>query len=175
MLKRMVLIGKCEGIDFYQYSPTLFRPYFMDYPKQDHPPYESRVVHRVRMMMEYLRGGYSVIYMVRNDHILGHLVVARGGRRLKVSTKKDIVIGPIFVSPHLRGKGIGTIGIRAVLKELGLQYRFAYEFIKDNNAASIRTVEKNGYHFVGRVKESGLMKNLIPAVDGDYVVYRFEA
>ena len=171
----MVLMGKFEGIDFYQYSPTLLHPYFMDYPRQDHPPYESRVVHKVRMMLEYLRGGYTVIYMVRNGNVLGHLVVARGGRRLKISTREDIVIGPIFVTPEQRGKGLGTIGIRTVLKELGLQYRYAYEFIKDDNAASIRTVEKNGYCLVGRVKESGLLKNLVAATDGDYVVYRFEA
>lgn len=171
----MIPLGEYEGIEFYRYSPTLFQPYFADYPVQDHPPYETHVAHRVRMMLEYLRGGYSVIYMAKNGKVLGHLVVARGGRRLKISSQEDIVIGPIFVSPDLRGKGIGTIGIRAVLKEIGLQYRYAYEFIKDDNTASIRTVEKSGYVFVERAKESGPMKNIVVSQYGDYLIYRYKA
>lgn len=174
-MKKMHLLIQLEGIDFYKYSPTLFQPYYMDYPKKEHPPYANRMIHKVRMMLEYLRGGYQVIYMVRNHKILGHIVVARGGRRLKVSTSDDIVLGPIFVTPDCRGEGIGSFGIRVVLKEIGLQYRYAFEFIKYDNIASIRTVEKNGYIPLGRVKEVGLLKNLVPASDGDFVVYRFEA
>lgn len=169
----MILLGKFEGIDFYRYSPTLFQPYFVDYPAQEQPPYASRPVHKIRMMLEYLRGGYQVIYMARGNRILGHIVVARGGRRLKISTPEDIVIGPIFVSPALRGQGIGTIGIRTVLKKLGLQYRCAYEFIAAENTASIRTVEKNGYVLAGRVKESGFLRNLVESEDGNLLVYRF--
>jgi GNAT superfamily N-acetyltransferase len=172
--KRMQFLGEFDGIDFYRYSPALLRPYYMAYPKQDHPPYEKRGVHQIRMLLEYLRGGYHVIYMVREGEILGHLVVARGGRRLAVSTPEDIVVGPIFVSPSLRGQGIGTIGIRVVLNELGLKYRYAYEFIRQDNIASIRTVEKNGYVFVERAREQGLMKNLVSCPDGDFVVYCYE-
>ena len=170
----MYFLGEYDGIEFYRYSPTLFRPYYTDYPKKDHPPYERRAIHQIRMMTEYLRGGYQVIYMVRGGEVLGHLVVARGGRRLAVSTPEDIVVGPIFVAPRLRGQGLGTIGIRVVLNALGLKYRYAYEFIKHDNIASIRTVEKNGYVFVERARESGPMKNLIACPDGDFVVYRYE-
>ena len=171
----MFPLGRFEGIDFYRYSPNLLHPYYTDYPLQDHPSYERRLVHKMRMLLEYFRGGYEVIYMVRGQRILGHIVVARGGRRLKISTGDDIVLGPIFVSPECRGEGIGTAGIRVVLKELGLQYRYAYEFIRHDNMASIRTAEKNGYVPVGRLKEVGLLKNLIPSSDGEFVAYRFEA
>lgn len=173
--KRMSFLGKFEGLEFYRYSPALFSPYYTDYPQQDHPPYERRVVHQIRMMLEYLRGGYSVFYIACQGVILGHLVVARGGRRLAVSTPEDIVIGPVFVSPSQRGNGLGTTGIRVVLEELGLKYRYAYEFIKHDNIASIRTVEKNGYVFVERARERGLMKNMITSPNGDYVIYRYEA
>ena len=171
--KKMIPLGQFEGIDFYRYTPTLLQPYFMDYPKQEQPPYTRRVIHKVRMMLEYLRGGYQVVYMIRDHNILGHIVVAPGGRRLKISTPEDIVIGPIWVSPTLRGQGIGTIGIRTVLKKLGLQYRYAYEFIAADNTASIRTVEKNGYVLACRVKESGILRNLVESPEGDFLVYRF--
>ena len=117
-------------------------PYYTDYPKEDHPQYESHLLHKIRMMTEFFRGGYRVYYIVSGVKIVGHLVVANGGRRLKLSKKEDVVIGPVFISPAMRGKGIGTIGIRIVLNELNLQYNYAYEFIADNNIASIRTVEK---------------------------------
>lgn len=171
--KRLRFAGKYDDIDFYEYSPSLFQAYFTDYPKEDHPHYENRLVHKIRMMTEYLRGGYKVFYMVSDGTVLGHMVVAKGGRRLKISKKDDIVVGPVFISPSLRGQGIGTRGIRVVLNELILDYTYAYEFIADDNTASIRTVEKNGYIFVGRVKESGPMKNLIECADGNYLVYRY--
>lgn len=140
--KRVTFLGRYSDVDFYRYTPSLFKPYYMDYPAEDHPNYEGRLVHKIRMMMEYLRGGYEVIYMVVDGKVVGHLVIANGGRRLAISEKEDIVLGPIFVSPDWRGKGIGTIGIRTVLHDLDIPYRYAYEFIKDGNIASIRTVEK---------------------------------
>lgn len=169
----MKFVGTYLNIDFYNYSPSLIRPYYMDYPQENHPHYEKHLAHKIRMVLEYIRGGYSVYYMASDSEIVGHIVVASGGRRLKVSTKKDIVVGPIFISPSLRGKGIGTIGISVILNELDLQYKYAYEFIAEDNIASIRTVEKNGYSFVGRAKEVGLLKNLVEADNGDYVVYRY--
>lgn len=171
--KRMNYVGTYSNIDFYKYTPTIFHPYYMAYPQENHPHYEKHLAHKIRMMLEYIRGGYSVYYMVYNDELVGHLVVATGGRRLKVSTKKDIVIGPIFISPSVRGMGIGTIGISVVLNELGLQYKYAYEFIADDNIASIRTVEKNGYVCVGRAKEVGLLKTLVESDNGNYVVYKY--
>lgn len=62
-----------------------------------------------------------------------------------------------------------------MLNELGLDYRYAYEFIIDNNIASIKTVEKNGYILVGRAKEFGIMRNLVSCSDGDYLIYRYSA
>lgn len=171
--KRMRFVGNFDDIDFYEYSPSLFSPYYMDYPQENHPHYEKHLAHKIRMMLEKIRGGYRVFYMFSDGCVVGHIVVANGGRRLKVSTKSDIVVGPIFISPSVRGNGIGTIGIRVVLNELNLEYSYAYEFIAQDNIASIRTVEKNGYEFLMKAKEQGLMKNLVECEDGDFVVYRY--
>lgn len=171
--KRMFYLGEYGKLDFYRYKPSLTRPYFSDYPKAAHPPYEKRWVHKIRMMTEYLRGGYDVFYIVRDNDVLGHIVVAPGGRRVKLSKKDDIVVGPIYISPSERGKGVGTAAIRVVLDELGLKYSYAYEFIAADNVASLRTAEKNGYILVGRAKERGVMKNLVESPNGDYLIYRY--
>ena len=58
------------------------------------------------MITEYLRGGYRVFYLELDGTIVGHIVMARGGRRLKNEQKSDIILGPIFISPSFRGKGL---------------------------------------------------------------------
>lgn len=146
----------------------------MKYPDENHPPYERRLTHKIRMMFEYLRGGgYSVFYIVLDGDVAGHIVVARGGRRLAVSKEEDVVLGPIFISPNVRGRGLGTAAIQVILNELNLEYNYAYEFIKDGNIASIRTAEKNGYQFIGRAKESGIMRRLVMHSDGSWLIYRY--
>lgn len=40
--------------------------------------------------------------MALNGDIVGHIVVAKGGRRLKTSTKNDIVLSPAFISLNAR-------------------------------------------------------------------------
>lgn len=173
--KKLKFVKMVGDLRFYEYAPSLFEPYYFNYPKEDHPLYEKRLVHKIRMMLEFLQGGYRVFYMVKELEIVGHIVVTNGGRRLTVSKKEDIVLGPIFISPRFRGQGLGTIGINAVLNQLNLDYQYAYEFIKNNNIASIRTVEKNGYIFICYAKEKGLLKKLVPCSDGDFSIYQYSS
>lgn len=170
---RMKKIGLYDGIEVYKYTPSLFMPYYNDYPKADHPPYERRFAHKVRMMLEYIRGGFNVYYFKINNTFVGHIVVSCGGRRLTISDKKDIVLGPIFVAPRYRNQGIGTVAIEIVLKRINLNYRFAYEFIVADNEASVKTVKKNGYEFVCHAREKGLLRTLVQSPNGRYVVYRY--
>lgn len=62
-----------------------------------------------------IRGGYKVYYLVIDGHIVGYSVVTPGGRRLKMSTKDDIVIGPYYIAPKYRGRGYATKMIQMTL------------------------------------------------------------
>ena len=57
-----------------------------------------KMVRRVRFLLEYLQvGHYLVYYLADQDDVVGHCVVVPGGRRLRFTTIKDIVLGPYYI------------------------------------------------------------------------------
>ena len=170
-LKRL---GEWVGVEFLQYQPGIFRLYAPVYGSEERPYYYSRIIHRIRMIRELFFAHYVVVYMRKAGEIVGHLVVSRGGTRIAASTPEDIVLGPIWIVPSQRGQGLASTGIHAVLHELGFSYRYAFEFIEEENIASIRTVEKNGYRLIERCREFGCLKTLRPAANGKYLLYRYD-
>lgn len=112
--------------------------------------------------------------MMKDKKIIGHLVVGRGGSRIEMSTKDDIVIGPIWVVPKSRSFGYASQGISFVLNDMDIAYEFAYEYIEKDNTPSIRTVQKNGFDFVGECDEFGIFKIIRQSEDGHLNVYRFK-
>ena len=168
-------LKQLDDIEYYSYVPTLLRPYENCYPVGQEPNYWKRPVHRIRMFLEYFKTRYQVIYMRTGNETLGHLVVARGGFRLAVSTKEDIVIGPVWVAPQCRNLGLATKGISAVLHGLDITFRYAYEFIDKGNLPSIATVRKNGFSCLFQAEESGLLKIVREADHGRYLVFRYSS
>ena len=162
-----------DGIEYYRFSPSLFKQYEACYSPEETPHYWKRPIHRVRMLIEYLKTNYNVIYMQSDGVTVGHLVVARGGLRLVVSTAADIVIGPIWVPPRCRNRGYASKGIAAVLHGLDIPYRHAYEFIDVNNAPSIATVQKNGFSLCFWAKEVGPLKRVVESEGGTWLVFRY--
>lgn len=173
-MKHLQLIKEIDGIKYLLYRPSLFKLYYSCYTREDKPPYFSRFVHRIRMIRELLKSNYKVIYLLCNNEIVGHLVFSKGGSRIAMSTKRDIVIGPIWVVPHKRSCGYASKGINFILNEMELDYHYAYEYIEKDNIPSIRTVEKNGFCFVGKCSEFGLLKTIRPCSNGHLNLYRIK-
>ncbi|MBR6027690.1 MAG: GNAT family N-acetyltransferase [Clostridia bacterium] len=172
MTSDLTFIREVDSLRYYRYEPRLFRWYHAGYPEYAAPT----ASHQARMLIEYLQGGFHVIYMAdATDEVLGYLVVAPGGRRLTCSAKEDIVLGPIWIRPSKRGQGLGTRGIHAVLHDLGETYRDAWEYIKTDNIASIRSVEKNGFTLMGHGVEKGPLRRVYPADEGADLIYRYHA
>ena len=173
-MNKLSFLKEVNGISFYSYKPSFGNIYYPCYKSEDVPPYFSRKIHKLRMLRELYKSKYQVIYMMRNDAVVGHLVVGRGGSRIAMSTKKDIVIGPIWVVPGQRSLGYASRGIHFVLHEMGIDYDYAYEYIENVNVPSIRTVQKNGFEFVDSCGEYGLFKTIRPCVGGHLNVYRIK-
>lgn len=172
-MKKCAFICEKDGIGYFLYKPNIFRIYAKCYSRDEKPPYFSRVIHHIRMIRELLFAHYVVIYLKKEDHIVGHLVVGRGGTRIAMSNKNDIVIGPIWIVPSERGNGIASKAIYHVLHSLGFDYVYAYEYIDRSNIASIRTVEKNGFEFVSNCTECGVMRTIKESDFGSTLVYRY--
>ena len=173
-MNKLSFLKEEDEISFYSYKPSFVNVYYPCYKAEDVPPYFSRKIHKIRMLRELYKSKYQVIYMMKNDSVVGHLVVGRGGSRIAMSTKNDIVIGPIWVIPSQRSHGYASKGIHFILHEMGLDYEYAYEYIEKVNTPSIRTVQKNGFEFIDRCDEYGLFKTIRPCVDGHLNVYRIK-
>lgn len=113
-------------------------------------------------------------YLAVDDTIVGHCVVTPGGRRLKMSTKEDIVLGPYFVDFRYRGKGYAKVIVRMTLEYCTYKYKLAFDWINEHNIPSIKTSENLGMKEVGRLYIKGLMRNLIEDPNGDNRIYRYE-
>ena len=171
-MKRVNYINNVEDIDYFCFCPTILKLYDNCYERVNEPNYVHRIIHKIRMIIQQLMGGYKVYYMYIDKKVVGHLVVAPGGSRLPQSSRKDIVIGPIWISPDQRGKGLGTKGIAAVLNNLNIPYEYAYEYIATDNIASIRSVEKNNFELLGFAKETGLLRKISLSENGESLNYR---
>ncbi len=115
--------------------------------------------HKCRMFIDLLLRCYIYCYYIYYDNkICGHVVVCRGGGRMKFCCKKDIIIGPIWVIPRYRGLGLATLSINIILNNIKLEYLNAYEIIYHENIASIKVAKKNNFVFVGNgVKKYSLI------------------
>lgn len=172
MKNRKISLGIIDGVEYVKYIPTLFCHYDKCYSTDEQPEYWNLLSHKLRMCVELIRNQYFVIYCLHHRHVIGHAVVSRGGN-FADSTDNDIVIGPIWISPLYRSNGYGTKLIKNILENLSIEYRFAYEFISPSNAASIRTVEKCGYEFLGNGTRTGIFKELKMDASGNWQVFRY--
>ena len=138
MTKKLQDVVTSDGLDIFQYHGTFIKPFFTGYSG-----FEKRsLMNNLRMSCLSILEPYQIYYAFDNDEIVGFVVVCRGGARLERSTDKDIILGPINICKEKRGCGYGTRLIHAVLKDMDLHWDNAYEFIHEENIASIRSAEK---------------------------------
>ena len=164
---RLVQVGTDGRYSLYEYRPTICKPLAMEFER-------LRTVRRFRLWYELLKGGYKVYYLAYTDTLVGYCVVTPGGRRLPVSTKKDIVLGPYFISPEYRRKGYAEILVRMTLQYCSYEYKFAYNWIHDDNYASIKTSQACGFVQEGhRLNVEGLTRKLVLKSNGDNIIYKY--
>ncbi len=121
-----------------------------------------------RRMVE---GGYCIYYAAQSDKIVGYVLVAKGGRRIRCSSKEDIVIGPYYTLKELRGQGFATKMIDAVLHDIGIEFKDAYLYIKKTNTPSIKAASKCGCRIICDAAIKGLLRNIISVKDGEGQFY----
>ncbi len=171
MNKTLKYITTSDGLDIYQYNGTFFNPFF----KGEKGFGKRTLKNSIRMSCLSIIEPYQVYYARDKEETVGFAVVSRGGKRLSCSTREDIILGPIVIRKDKRGLGYGTRLIHAVLNDLDIRYKNAYEFIHDGNIASIRSAEKNGYLYVCKGVYQGLLKNVVTNDNGNLLIYKKSA
>lgn len=161
-----LLVDK-EELSIYEFEPCLFQLLAIPFEK-------LRLVRKVRLLLEYLRGGYKVYYLAKEGRVAGYCVVTSGGRRLKCSTKNDAVIGPYYISPESRGQGLSKKMIAMVLGICKEQFESVYAWVEKSNTPSIRCLEACGFMPVGKLDVAGLFRSLIINPNGADIIFKKE-
>ena len=165
---KLKLLYQEDDRAFYEYRPTLSKCLYIDFQKM-------RLSRRMRLMLEWLNPRhYLVYYLAINEELVGYCIVAPGGRRLKCSTDKDIVIGPYYIVSTQRGKGYSKEIIALTLKYCNYTYETAYDYISKTNTPSIRATESCGFTSCGELNIIGRFHKLIevPTGDGTHLIYK---
>ena len=162
-----------NGIDYYLFKPSFAHWYFQEWEGYKEDKRKQTLSHWLRMCLEYLEGGYQIFYASENDVLKGYSLVARGGRRLKCSSKNDIVIGPYYTAKQYRGSGIAKRMIGDVLNHTELKYENAYMYIKKNNTASMKVAEHNGAQCIGEASMKGFLRRLYITNRGMFYVMKW--
>ena len=151
----------------FKYSPSRLKPL---YKKIDSVSFGRFL----RYQYEIARGGYLVYYLEIDGCIVAQNIIIPGGRRMKCTTDKDVVIGgPYFTIPEMRGKGYISYLIRNSLLHCEYDWENAYDYIKKINSASIHTTEGLGFRKIGEANITGIFHKIrMVDHDGEFNVYR---
>lgn len=115
-----------------------------------------------------------VYYLAVHEILVGHCIIAPGSRRLKRSTKQDIVVGPYLIEQNQRRKGYSKPLVQLSLEYCSYEYDSVYAYIAKDNIASIKTIESCGFHICGELDIIGPFHRLVEKStgDGSYSIYR---
>ena len=164
---RLLFIKKEGAFSLYEYKPTFIIPLLVSFEP-------LKMIRRFRFWREILSGGYKVYYLAKDDRLVGYCVVAPGGRRLTISKKHDVVLGPYFVAPEHRGKGYAKVLVRMTLDNCTYNYNLAFDWIHKDNYASIKTSEACGFVQEGhRLNVVGIMRKLVLDENGNNIIYKY--
>lgn len=130
-------LTSCNDLDFYEFKTSLFNYFAINMAY-----YEKLFSRRIRETMDYIKGGYHVVYIARKDILLGYGIVVKGGGRYKFCTKRDNVICSLWVQPEFRGKGYLNTLLTVLSDKKIFPCNNFYEYIAHNNIASIKGAEK---------------------------------
>ena len=168
--KQMRYIKSEDGYDYYIFTPTLTRQYY----NREEPWTEHRksITHKLHMLLYKMRGGYNILYMMKNSEIAAYVVYAKcGDTVIKGSSSDDIFTVFVTTHPEYRRKGLATKIIYQMLHGVGVNYNVSYKTIIDSNEGSIKAAFNNGYKVLYPAKRSMLLKTISKTDSGDWRLY----
>lgn len=119
--------------------------------------------------------GYRVYHLYEKNNEIGYCVVANGGsNRYPFASKDDIIVGPYFISEEYRGRKLSIYLVRICVSELENDYIAAYDFIRKDNIASIKTTEACDIEYFSDANYTKFLRILKPVNNhnGEFLIYR---
>ena len=168
--KRLIHLRKLSNVDFYMYKASLGNYFYM--PMN---PYEKRLTCKIHRTIDYIRGGYKIIYIAREEKLLGYGLILKGGGLNTFSKTKDVVFTSLYISPDERKNGYGNLLIEFLCSESEkAKCNKIYECIRSDNVPSIKAAERNGFVKISNANRTGLLKRFVIDSKGNYGIYEYK-
>ena len=158
-MNQLELIKDWDSFQIYEYKPSLNHLFYNNMEP-------LTVQRRVRFIIELIRG-YKVYYLYKDKQVVAYSVVSPGGGRYSFAGKKDIVVGPYYVSPECRGNHYSEILVRQILNLDNIDYEYAYDWVRKNNTASMITSERIGFTVIGTANLKGITRRIVPCTGNE--------
>lgn len=164
----MLLVYKDSKDELYEYSPSVHNLFGMNFEKHS-------FLTKIRFLIELvIWGGYKVYYLKQDGVYVASCIVSYGkNKRYFFAKTEDIIVGPYYVLPTYRGKGISEQILRLVLNYTSISYMSAWDYISNDNIPSIRASERVGFKKVMNIRISEISHRMKQNESGEYAVYRF--
>ena len=157
-----------EKYRIYEFSPSLGRMFYKNYEKMTFQRW-------VRFLFELPRG-YKVYYLEVDNQIVAYSVISRGGGRYLFADTGDIVVGSYFVLKEHRGKRYSEVLVSELLRYKGIEYKNAYDWVRQTNIPSLKCSDKVGLKIVGSCNVAGTFRKIVLCNDmsGEYFILKAE-
>ena len=157
--RKMRYIRSEDGLDYYVFSPSLFRLYYNR--TEEWTKHRKTFSHRFHMLYYVLRGGLKILYKMDGDEVVAYLIYTPAGRTVvQGSTRRDLFSVYITTNPAYRRQGHAAKLVSLLLTGLGLKWDTAYKTIQDSNIGSQKAAFANGYEAVCTVTKSRFFRTV---------------
>ena len=171
--KRMKYLKEEEGIDFYLFSPSVFRLYYDS--RKDDAPHRHYLSHLLHMFIYVLRGGYNILYLAKNDEIISYIIFTKcDDRIIEGAESNSFYTIFLWTYERYRGQGIGYKMADFMLHHFSKEYNAFYKTTAKHNSASIALAEKAGFVRVSDAKKVGHLHRVVPSDNGDLYLYCYK-
>lgn len=152
----------------YEYKPTMFKPFYKNLE-----PLTLR--RRVRLFLAYF-SGFKVYYLKYKNDYVGYCLVQSGkDSRYKFADEKDIIVGPYFIHEDYRGRKLSILLLEFILYKIGLNFRYAFDYIHKDNIPSIKASKAVGFQYYSDANVSKFFRRITLCSDshGEYYVFQY--
>ena len=166
---KLFLIDSCYGkYDLYLYKASLFRLF----PISGHT-FKCSFRKIIRFVLMFFNGYRIYLMADKNKKVLASACFTNGKlKRYPFASEKDIILGPYFVIPEMRGFGLATLFLTFLLNKYEIPSGNLYGHVLADNYPSIRVLEKLGFKKEGRYISKRLSGKLVKRINGNLVLFK---
>lgn len=165
-----------DEYDFYTFTPDVFHQYLRGHPGADeYPAFFKSLGHRLQNAKRVLTGDYHVMYMMKDEEIVGLMSWCPTKIQQTKKDDKNYMVRFVWIAPKFRGRGLSTYMMKTWYNDIGLKYDHVYETVKTSNKPSLGLAKALEYQQIGYGVKHPLTGKWTVVEKSDTVVFRKDA